>query len=114
MLPLTFSRIQKYSPLKCFGEYFGLFEPEAHAFGFFGATNFADDSLAAALTLGNWLREAHLRLLERHDATLQNLAIEATNEVFISLVLIFTCNFDCHTRHIIANFSLLYNPNFVV
>ena len=95
-------------------EVIGLFKPKAHAFGFLGATNFADDSLAAALTLRNWLREAHLRLLEWHDAALQNLAIEATNEVLVSLVLIFTCNFDCHTRHIIANFSLLYNPNFVV
>lgn len=28
-----------------------LFEAETHAFGFFSATNFADDSLATAFTL---------------------------------------------------------------
>lgn len=87
-----------------FGEYFGLFETEAHAFGFFGATNFADDSLAAALAFRNRLRKAHLRLFQRHDAALQNLAVEAANQVLIRLVLIFPSNFDCHMLCIIANF----------
>lgn len=41
-------------------EVIGLFKSEAHAFGFLGATDFADDSLAAAFAFRNWFREAHL------------------------------------------------------
>ena len=103
---------QKYSPLKCFGEYFELFEPEAHALGFFGATDFADDSLAAALAFRNRLRKAHLRLFQRHDTALQNLAVEAANQVLVRLVLIFPSYFDCHMFCIIANFPQSTNPYF--
>lgn len=86
------------------GEYFELFETEAHTLSFFGATDFADDSLAAALALRNRLRETHLRLFQRHNATLQNLAIEAADQVLVRLVLIFPSYFDCHMSDIIANF----------
>ena len=91
-----------------------LFEAEAHAFGFLGATNFADDSLAAAFAFRNRFREAHLRLFQRHDTTLEYLAIETTNEVLVSLVLIFSSYFDCHIVVIITNFLLIHNPYFVV
>ncbi len=95
-----------------FGEYFGLFKAKTHAFGFFGATNFADDSLAAALTFRNRLRKAHLRLFQRHDTALQNLTVEAANQVLVRLVLIFPSNFDCHMFCIIANFPQSANPYF--
>lgn len=85
-------------------EVIGLFKSEAHTFGFFGATDFADDSLAAAFAFRNWFREAHLRLLQRHDTALEYLAIETTNEVLVSLVLIFSSYFDCHIGVIITNF----------
>lgn len=85
-------------------EVIGLFKSEAHTFGFFGATDFADDSLAAAFAFRNRFREAHLRLFQRHDTTLEYLAIETTNEVLVSLVLIFSSYFDCHIGVIITNF----------
>lgn len=90
-----------------------LFEPEAHAFSFLGATDLADDSFAAAFTLRNWLRKTHLRFLQRHHTALKNLAVETADEVFVSLVLIFSSNFDCHTVCIIANYPLSCNT-FVV
>lgn len=37
-----------------------LLETETHTFGFFYATNLADDCLLAALALRDWLGEAHL------------------------------------------------------
>lgn len=91
-----------------------LFEAEAHAFGFFGATNLADNSLAAAFALRDWLRETHLRFFQRHNTTLKYFAIETTDKVLISLVLIFSSYFDCHIGAIIANFLLIHNPYFVV
>lgn len=60
----------KILTVKCFGEYLGLFEPETHAFGFLGATDFANDRLAAAFAFRNRLREAHLRFFQRHDTAL--------------------------------------------
>lgn len=80
-----------------------LFESESHAFGFFGATDFADNSLAATFAFRNRLREAHLRFFQRHNTTLEDFAIETANEVLISLVLVFSSYFDCHTVCIIAN-----------
>lgn len=47
-----------------------LFKSETHAFRFFGTASFADDCLSAAFALRNRLREAHLRFLQGHDATL--------------------------------------------
>lgn len=91
-----------------------LFEPEAHTLGLFGTADFADNSLAAALALRNWLREAHLRLFQRHDTTLQNLAVEAADQVLVRLVLIFPSYFDCHIVCIIANFCQSANPYFVI
>ena len=85
-------------------EVIGLFKSEAHALGFFGATRFADDCLVAAFTLRDRFAKTHLRLLDRHDTTLQHLAVEATNEVLVSLVLIFSSYFDCHIGVIITNF----------
>ncbi len=87
---------------------FFLFEAEAHAFGFFGAALFANNRFVAAFTLGNWLRETHLSLFEGHHTALQNLAVEAADEVFVSLVLIFSSNFDCHTGDIIPKKRKIY------
>ncbi len=90
------------------GGFFGLFESEAHAFGLFGAASFANDCFAAAFALGNWLRETHLRLLERHDAALKNLAVETTDEVFIRLVLIFSSHFNSHIADIVSDEGEIY------
>lgn len=73
-----------------------LFETEFHALSFFGLSNFAKDGLFAALALRNWLRKTHLRLGKRHNSALQHLAVETTDDVFIRLALIFSCNFDSH------------------
>lgn len=88
---------------------FSLFQSEAHALSLLGAACFTDDSLVATFTLRNRLRKTHLRLLQWHQSTLENLAIEATNEVLVSLVLIFSCYFNSHIGYIIANLSLLCN-----
>lgn len=90
------------------GRFLELFEPEAHAFGLFGAASFANDCFAAAFALGNWLRETHLRLLEGHDAALKNLAVETTDEVFIRLVLIFSSHFDSHIGYIVPDERGIY------
>ena len=42
------------------------------------------------------------------------IGFETANEVFISLVLIFSSYFDCHIVVIITNFLLIHNPYFVV
>ncbi len=83
-----------------------LFKSEAHALGFFGATRFADDRLVAAFTLRDRFAKTHLRLLDRHDTTLQHLAVEATNEVLVGLALVFSCYFDCHNVMILSHFLL--------
>ena len=75
-----------------------LFESELDAFGLLGLARFADNSLETALALRNRLAEAELGFLQRHDATLKDFAIETTNDVFVCLALIFTCNFDSHTE----------------
>lgn len=80
----------------------GLFEPKAHALGFFGAASFADDCFAATFAFGNWFRETHLRLFEGHNTTLKNLAVETADEVFIRFVLIFSSYFNSHIENIIA------------
>ncbi len=85
----------------------GLFEPKAHTLSLLGATRFANDRFVAAFALRNRLRKTHLRLLERHNSALQNLAVEATNEVLVGLVLIFSCYFNSHTGD---NYSK--NPRF--
>lgn len=88
-----------------------LFESEAHAFGFFCTANFADNCFVATFTLGNRLRKTHLRFLERHNTTLQNLAVEPADEVLIGLVLVFSSYFDCHISCIISNFLQSANPH---
>ena len=80
----------------------GLFQSKLDALGFFGFANLAENSLFAALGLGNGFAKTHLRLSQRHVATLENLAIKATNDVFVSFVLIFSCNFN---RHIASHYT---------
>lgn len=97
----------KNQPLAAAG--FRLFKTKAHALSFLGAASLANDCFGAAFTLRDGLRKTHLGLLKRHNATLQNLAIEAANEVLIGFVLIFSRYFDCHMVHIIPNFHSLAN-----
>ena len=79
-----------------------LFESELNAFGLLGLAGFADDRFHAALALRHRLRKTHLRLLQGHKATLEDFAVEATDDVLVRLTLIFSCNFDCHIGVIIA------------
>ena len=47
---------------------------------------------------------------EGHDTALQNLTIEAADQVLIRFVLIFSSNFNCHTEVIISNEGKNDNP----
>lgn len=71
-----------------------LFKTEFHAFGFFGATLFADDGADATLALADWFFEALFFFRFGDDAALKNFAVEATDNVLARFVLIFTGNFD--------------------
>ena len=85
------------SPL-CRGDFCLLLETKFDAFGLFGLPSFADNGLEAALTLGNRFFKTHLRLLQRHNTTLKDFAVEATDNILISFTLIFSSNFNCHTE----------------
>ena len=80
-----------------------LAKSEFDALGFFSLANLADDSAISALTLGNRLAETKLGLSKRHNTALKNLAVEAANDVLISLALIFSGNFNRHIVCIISN-----------
>ena len=73
-----------------------LFESELDAFSFLGLAGFADDCFHAALALRHRLSEAHLRFLQGHHATLEDFAVETTNNILIRLTLIFSGYFNCH------------------
>ena len=79
-----------------------LFESELDAFGLLGLAGFADDCFHAALTLRHRLRKTHLRFLQWHHATLEDFAVETTDDVLVRLTLIFSGYFNCHIGVIIA------------
>ena len=60
----------------------------------------ANDRLLATLSLADWLRKALTCFYRSENATLQNFAVEATDEVFVCLVAVFTCYLN-HTRNIL-------------
>ena len=73
-----------------------LFESELDAFGLLGFSGLADDGLSTAFALGHRLLETHLRLFQRHHATLKDFTIETTDDVLVRLTLIFSSYFNCH------------------
>ena len=79
-----------------------LFESELDAFGLLGLACFANDCFHATFTLGHWLRKTHLRFFQGHHATLEDFAVETTDDVLVRLTLIFSCNFNSHIGVIIA------------
>ena len=83
-----------------------LFESELDAFGLLGLAGFADDCFHATLALRHRLRKTHLRFLQGHHATLEDFAVETTDDVLVRLTLVFSGYFNCHISVIISQMEI--------